>query len=82
MSENIINFTEEEFNSLPSTRIIAAFGDGQGDTYLESFEEILDYYEEEATNLEVMDNLYQEYRGNMVKIKILHENTMADFMLV
>lgn len=70
-----ITFTEDminNFSEAESKRFIIGYGDGQGDSYLESLYDIKFNYPDE-TNIEIIDSLFKEYGGNMVKIKWFDE---------
>lgn len=68
-STQVNNFTKEQ-----EQRFIIGYGDGQGDSYLESLAEMKDQYDEDTTNMEVIDELYDEYGGNMVNIKWISDD--------
>jgi hypothetical protein len=73
-----VTFTEDKINTFTEAeckRFIIGYSDGQGDSYLESLYEIKFYYPDE-TNIGIINNLYNEYGGNMVKIKWFDEEML------
>lgn len=82
-SDDYKSFTEDEVNSFTEDeqrRLIFAYGDGQGDTYLEDLEAIKYNYNEDLTLIQVIDNLYSEYGGNMVKAGWIENNKLMEVL--
>ena len=86
--EKVKNFTEKEFNELPEEKlslVIIAKNDGQGDTSLDDLNEILSWYEpqhiEGKTNTELLDMMYEEMGGNMVKCAWIEDNSIMKLII-
>lgn len=78
----MIRFTEEQvnnFNDEQLERFIIAYGDGQGDTYIHTLKHLSN---DEYTNIEIIDDFYDEYGGNMVKIRYIENNKLVDCTIV
>jgi len=68
--------TEEEFNNVTDddlSRVIVASNDGQGDTSLESFIDIASYHEEDVSNIQILEYMF-EPGANYVKIGWIENN--------
>lgn len=77
LSENQVNnFTETELS-----QFIISYGDGQGDTYLHTLNELI-FEEEDRIHMSIIDDLYKEYGGNMVNIAWIEDNKLMDVKFI
>lgn len=86
--EKVKRFTEKEFNELPCeklSQVIIAQNDGQGDTSLDDLNEILCWYEPEyvegKTNTELLNMMFEEMGGNMVKCAWMEDNSIMKLIV-
>ena len=84
----IKNFTEEEFNELTEgklSQVIIASNDGQGDTSLDDLNEILAWYEPQhidgKTNVELLNMMFEDLGGNMVKCAWVEDNSIMKLII-
>jgi hypothetical protein len=81
-------FTDEQVNSLTKDelkRFIVSYGDGQGDTYLITLYDMMDGYENddiELTNMQALDELWNEHGGNMVNIAWIEDNALVKIDII
>jgi hypothetical protein len=90
----MIQFTEDQvnnFNDEQLERFIIAYGDGQGDTYIRTLKQLYNNsgysepdsgYEGVAPYIQAIDDVYDEYGGNMVEIRYIENNRLLDCTIV
>ncbi len=81
--EKKIHLSIEDINTLDDNdlkRVIIAYGDGQGDTYLKNlYDEIMfDHYD---NPYDYIDSLYEDFGGNMVKLGWIENNQLVELMI-
>jgi len=77
--------TEEQVNNFSVSeleRFIISYGDGQGDTYIDTLDELCNEREEGVNPMDIIDEFYREYGGNMVNIAWIEDNKLMNVRFI
>lgn len=84
-NKNIIKFTEEQINNMSDNelkRVIIAYSDGQGDTYLTNLYEEFNFDPGYGKPSDYINGLYDEFGGNMVKLGWIENNELLKLNII
>lgn len=82
MSREIKELSTEEINNFNETELgqfIVSYGDGQGDTYLETLGEMV-LGQTGQTYTEILDSVLDDISGNMMNLVWIENNKLMDIV--
>jgi hypothetical protein len=81
----IIKFTEEQINKMSDNelkRVIIAYSDGQGDTYLINLYDEFNFDPGYNKPCDYINGLFGDYGGNMVKLGWIENNQLLKLNII